>query len=61
MATPMDAISPSGLLDDYHVHDNLICAVGAGGHATGVVADNGANLTTRDITFSSNTVRSISC
>jgi parallel beta-helix repeat protein len=56
-----DAISPAGLLDDYSVHDNLICAVGAGGHATGVVADNGANLATRNITFSNNTIRSTSC
>ena len=56
-----DSSPPAHLLDDYHVHDNLICAVGAGGHATGVVADNGANLATRDITFSNNTVRSTSC
>ena len=56
-----DATPPAGLLDDYHVHDNLICAVGAGGHATGVVADNGANLAARDITFGNNTVRSSAC
>jgi parallel beta-helix repeat protein len=56
-----DSTPPAHLLDAYHVHDNLICAVGAGGYATGVVADNGANLATRDITFSNNTIRSTSC
>jgi parallel beta-helix repeat protein len=56
-----DATPPAGLLDDYSVHDNVICAVGAGGHATGVVADNGAYLATRNITFSNNTITSTSC
>jgi parallel beta-helix repeat protein len=55
-----DSSPPAHLLDDYHVHDNLICAT-AGGRATGVIADNGDNLATRDITFTGNTVRSTGC
>jgi hypothetical protein len=56
-----DATPPTHLLDHYQVHDNQICATGSGGHATGVVADNGANLAARDITFSGNTVQSATC
>jgi parallel beta-helix repeat protein len=56
-----DSTPPTHLLDDYHVHDNLICAVGAGGEPTGVEADNGANLASRDITFNNNTTRSTPC
>ena len=41
----LDSTPPAHLLDNYHVHDNLICAT-AGQHPTGVVADNGANLAT---------------
>ena len=44
-----------------HVHDNLICATGGGGHPTGVVADNGANLAARDISFTRNTIQSSPC
>ena len=40
----LDSTPPAHLLDGFHVHDNLICATGGGGHATGVAADNGANL-----------------
>jgi hypothetical protein len=56
-----DSTPPAHLLDNYHVHDNLICATGAGGHPTGVVADNGANLAVRDISFSGNTIQSSPC
>jgi parallel beta-helix repeat protein len=56
-----DSTPPAHLLDGYHVHDNLICATGSGQHATGVVSDNGANLLTRDISFSSNTIQSSPC
>ena len=57
----LDSTPPAHLLDNYHVYDNLICATGAGGHPTGVVADNGANLAVRDISFTDNTIQSSSC
>jgi Right handed beta helix region len=57
----LDSTPPAHLLDNYHVHDNLICATGGGGHPTGVVADNGANLALRDISFSGNTIQSTLC
>ena len=53
-----ESTPPDHLLDNLHVYDNLICATGAGGHPTGVVADNGANLATRDISFTGNTIQS---
>ena len=56
-----DSTPPAHLLDDLHVHDNLICATGGGGHPTGVVADNGANLGGRDISFTRNTIQSSPC
>jgi hypothetical protein len=56
-----DSTPPAHLLDHVHVHDNVICATGGGGHATGVVADNGADLAARDITFSGNTIQSAAC
>jgi hypothetical protein len=56
-----DSTPPAHLLDGFHVHDNLICATGGGGHPTGVVADNGANLATRDINFTRNTIQSATC
>jgi Right handed beta helix region len=56
-----DSTPPAHLLDNLHVYDNLICATGAGGHPTGVVADNGANLAVRDISFSGNTIQSSRC
>jgi Right handed beta helix region/Glycosyl hydrolase family 26 len=56
-----EATPPAHLLDGYHVHGNAICAIGAGGHATGVIADNGDNLSTRNISFSANTVQSAAC
>ena len=56
-----DSTPPAHLLDNYHVHDNLICATGGGGHPTGVVADNGANLAARDISFTRNTIQSSPC
>jgi parallel beta-helix repeat protein len=55
-----DSVPPAGLLNKIEVRDNLICAI-RGEHATGVVADNGADLATRDITFARNTVRSATC
>jgi hypothetical protein len=56
-----DSTPPEHLLNNVHSHDNLICATGGGGHPTGVVADNGANLATRDISFTGNTIQSSSC
>jgi hypothetical protein len=56
-----DSTPPAHLLDNYQVHDNLICATSGGGHPTGVVADNGANLAARDIAFSRNTIQSAAC
>jgi hypothetical protein len=56
-----DSTPPAHLLAGYHVHDNLICATGRGGHPTGVAADNGANLDERDISFTANTIRSAPC
>jgi hypothetical protein len=41
------------------VHDNLICDTAS--RATGVIADNGANLAARNITFSRNTIQSAGC
>jgi parallel beta-helix repeat protein len=55
-----DGTPPAHLLDNFEVHDNVICATG-GSYPTGVVADNGANLAARDITFSSNTIQSATC
>ena len=56
-----DSTPPAHLLDHVHVHDNLICATGGGGHPTGVVADNGANLDARDITFIRNGIQAAPC
>ena len=55
-----DSTPPAHLLTGYHVHDNLICAT-AGGHPTGVGADDGANPAARDINFSSNAIQSAPC
>jgi len=55
-----DSTPPAHLLEDFNVHDNLICATD-GGRATGVIADNGDNLAARDITFTRNTIQSASC
>jgi hypothetical protein len=56
-----DSTPPQHLLDNLHVYDNLICATGAGGHPTGVAADNGADLEARDISFTRNTIQSSPC
>jgi hypothetical protein len=56
-----DSTPPAHHLAGYYVHDNLICASAAGGHATGVGVDNGANLATLDIRFANNTIRSARC
>jgi Right handed beta helix region len=56
-----DSTPPEHLVDNLHVYDNMICATGAGGHPTGVVADNGANLTARDISFTRNTIQLSPC
>jgi hypothetical protein len=56
-----DSTPPEHVLDTLRVYDNLICATGAGGHPIGVVADNGANLGDRDITFARNAVQSAEC
>ena len=55
-----DSTPPAHLPDNYHVHDNLICAA-HGEHPTGVVADNGANLAARNISFTGNTIQSSAC
>ena len=52
---------PAHPLDGLQVHDNMICATGDGGHPTGVAADNGADLVTRDISFTGNTIQSAAC
>jgi parallel beta-helix repeat protein len=57
--TRTDSTPPAHLLDGFHVHDNVICATD--NHSTGVIADNGANLATRDISFDSNTVQAAGC
>jgi hypothetical protein len=54
-----DGTPPAHLLDHFHVYNNLICATES--HPTGVVADTGANLAVRDITFGGNTVQSALC
>ncbi len=56
-----DSTPPEHLLNNFHSYDNLICATGGGGHPTGVVADNGANLAARDISFTRNTIQSSPC
>jgi parallel beta-helix repeat protein len=55
-----DSMPPAHLLDNYHVYDNLICGT-HGEHATGVRADNDANLAARDISFTRNTIQSSPC
>ena len=57
--TRTDSTPPAHLLDGYHVQSNVICATA--NHSTGVIADNGANLGARDITFSSNAIQSAPC
>jgi nitrous oxidase accessory protein NosD len=56
-----DSTPPAHLLANIDVHDNLICDIAGGTHPTGVVADNGADLGTRGITFADNTVQSEAC
>ena len=56
-----DSTPPAHLLTGFHVHDNMICATGGGGHPTGVAADNGADLASRDISFTGNTIQSAAC
>jgi hypothetical protein len=55
-----DSTPPAHLLNNYQVHNNLICDTD-GAHPTGVVADNGANLAARSITFTSNAIQSAAC
>jgi parallel beta-helix repeat protein len=54
-----DSTPPLHLLEDYYVHDNLICATR--NHPTGVAADNGANLVARDISLTDNSITSNGC
>ena len=56
-----DSTPPEHLLNKFHSYDNMICATGGGGHPTGVVADNGANLAARDISFTRSTIQSSPC
>jgi hypothetical protein len=56
-----DSTPPAHLLTDLHVHDNLICATGDGGYPIGMVADNGADLVARDISFTGNTIQPAPC
>jgi parallel beta-helix repeat protein len=57
----LDSTPPAHLLSGFHVHDNVICATSEDGYPTGVAADNGADLTTRDISFTANTIKSAAC
>ncbi len=59
--TRTDSTPPAHVLDDLNVHDNVICATGAGRQATGVVADNGTNLGARDIDFTGNSIQAGAC
>jgi hypothetical protein len=59
--TRTDSTPPAHLLDGINVHDNVICATGAGRQATGVIADNGTNLAARDIDFTGNSVQAGAC
>lgn len=56
-----DSTPPAHLLAGFNAHDNLICATGGRGRPTGVAADNGADLTSRDIAFTNNTVQANAC
>jgi parallel beta-helix repeat protein len=56
-----DSTPPAHLLTGFHVHDNMICSTGDGGHPLGVAADNGADLAAREISLSGNTVQSAPC
>jgi hypothetical protein len=56
-----DSTPPAHLLDGIHVHDNLICATGAGGYPTGVGAGDDIDLAGRDISFTANTIQSTPC
>ena len=56
-----DSTPPPHLLNDLHIHDNLICATTGGQHPTGIQADNGANLTERTITYTNNTIQPTPC
>jgi nitrous oxidase accessory protein NosD len=56
-----DSTPPVHLLTRYHVHDNLICATGAGGHPTGAATDDGADLGARDMIFTGNTIQAAAC
>jgi parallel beta-helix repeat protein len=56
-----DSTPPEHLLDNFQVNDNMICATGDGGHPTGVAAGNGADLATRNIRFTRNTIQSEAC
>ena len=57
--TRTDSTPPTHVLDNYNVHDNVICA--SASHATGVISDNGTDFATRTITFSGNTIQSAAC
>ena len=56
-----DSTPPPHLLNRLHIHHNLICATAGGRHPTGVAADNGANLATRNINYTNNTIQSAPC
>jgi parallel beta-helix repeat protein len=58
--TRADSTPPAHLLDGYDVRDNLVCAT-RGPHPTGVIADNGANLGAREISFTRNNVQPGAC
>lgn len=56
-----DSTPPAHLLTGFRVHDNLICSTVGGEYPVGVGADNGADLATRDISLSGNTVQAAAC
>ncbi|NMO90285.1 right-handed parallel beta-helix repeat-containing protein [Actinomycetospora sp. TBRC 11914] len=56
-----DSTPPAHLLTGFHVHDNIVCATGDGGHPTGAASDNGARITDEDVRFTGNTIRAAAC
>lgn len=53
--TRNDSTPPAHLLQNLNIHNNAVSGPSTGPDKTGVAADNGANLTTRNIVFTSNT------
>jgi parallel beta-helix repeat protein len=56
-----DSTPPVHLLNGLHIHDNVICATDGRGRPLGVVNDNDADLTERDIVLIDNTIQANAC